>query len=635
MEEKKFDVNSLVGMLLLGALALFYLYQNQPTKEELIERDVEQQKLDLNDLKTKGVTPKKEIVEPTTIPVSDSISTVIANSKRGTFDYAATLASATAKETTLKNELLEIKISNKGGQITSLRLNNYKTYFAEDLYLIKDNNALLNVTLQTKEGRTLHTKDMFFEPALSKEGENQVLSMRLKTDDNAYLEYKYVLKPSEYMLDFSVKTIGLSNVINTSETISLDWNLKTMRTEKGLNYENQNTELDYMEDGDFDYLNAMGKDNTEEVSKISWIAYKKQFFSAILATKTPFSKAKVSSKNLVDDEKIDTTFTKQFTSSIVLPIQNNEINAQMELYYGPTDYKILETYENYNFDRLTTLGWAIIRVINTYIIRPIFSFFSSFMGNLGWVIILLTIVVKLMMSPLLYKSFLSSAKMKVIKPEIQAINDRLKGKENAMKRQQETMALQRKAGVNPMAGCLPALLQMPIFFAMFRFFPTNLELRQESFLWVTDLSSYDEIAHLPFNIPYYGSHIALFPILASISMFFYMKITQGQQADMQQPAQEGMPDMQSMMKIMLYISPVMMLFFFNSYGSGLSIYYFVSQLISIGIMLVIKNVIIDEAKIQAQIQENKKKAPKKKSKFRQRLDDAMKQAQEQQQQKKK
>ena len=239
------------------------------------------------------------------------------------------------------------------------------------------------------------------------------------------------------------------------------------------------------------------------------------------------------------------------------------------------------------------------------------------------------------MSPLLYKSFLSSAKMKVLKPELTAINEKYKGKENAMKRQQETMAIQRKAGVNPMAGCIPAVLQMPIFLALFRFFPTNIDLRQKSFLWATDLSAYDEIARLPFNIPFYGNHVALFPILASISMFFYMKITQGQQSAMQQPAQEGMPDMQNMMKMMMYFSPLMMLFFFNSYGSGLSIYYFISQLISIFIMLVIKYYIIDEDKIHAKIQVNKQKAPKKKSKFRQRLDDAMKQAQEQQELKKK
>ncbi len=638
MEEKKFDFNSLIGMVLLAGLAMLFLYQTQPSEEELKEQKLTEQRVkdSIANLKTKVINNvKTEVVVAPVIPVNDSIAAVLANSKRGTFDYAATLPSAKTNETTLKNDLLEIKVSNKGGQITSLKLNKYKTYDAKDLYLIKDNNALLNLTFSTKDGRTLHTKDMYFEPVLSKDGDNQVLEMRLKTDDDKYLAYRYVLKPNDYMMDFSIQSHGLANVINTSEKLNLDWNLKTIRTEKSVKYENQYTELDFMKDGDFDYLNAMGKEKSEEIEKVNWIGYKKQFFSSILATKTPFAKAKVTSNNLVNDKKIDTVFTKQFTSKIELLTQNNELNANMQMYYGPTDYKTLKKYKDYNFERLTIQGWAIVRVINKYFIMPMFDLLHSFIGSLGLVIIFLTIVVKLLMSPLLYKSFLSSAKMKVIKPELAELNEKYPGKDNAMKRQQETMALQRKAGVNPMAGCIPALLQMPIFFALFRFFPTNLALRQKSFLWATDLSAYDEIAKLPFDIPFYGSHVSLFPILASISMFFYMRITQGQQADMQQPTQEGMPDMQGMMKMMLYISPLMMLFFFNSYGSGLSIYYFVSQLISIGIMLVIKNYIIDEKKIHAQIQVNKQKAPKKKSAFRQKLDDAMKQAQQQQEAQKK
>ena len=242
----------------------------------------------------------------------------------------------------------------------------------------------------------------------------------------------------------------------------------------------------------------------------------------------------------------------------------------------------------------------------------------------------MTIVVRIIMSPLVYKSYVSSAKMKVIRPELNALNEKYPGKENAMKRQQETMAVQRKAGVSMLSGCIPALLQMPVFFALFKFFPTNLSLRQKGFLWANDLSSYDSVFTLPFEIPWYGSHVSLFTILASTAIFFYMKMNQSQQANMQAPAQEGMPDMGKMMKYMIYFSPIMMLFFFNSYASGLSLYYFISNLLTITIMLVIKNYVIDEAKIHAQIEENKKRPEKKKSKFRQRLDDAMKQAQEQQ-----
>jgi YidC/Oxa1 family membrane protein insertase len=251
------------------------------------------------------------------------------------------------------------------------------------------------------------------------------------------------------------------------------------------------------------------------------------------------------------------------------------------------------------------------------------------------IIILMTIAVRILMSPLVYKSYVSSAKMKVIRPEMEVINKKLPGKENAMKRQQETMAIQRKAGVSMMSGCIPALLQMPVFFALFKFFPSNIALRQKSFLWADDLSSYDNIFNLGFNIPFYGSHVSLFPILASVAIFFYMKMNQSQQANMQPPAQEGMPDMQKMMKIMIYLSPIMMLFFFNQYASSLSLYYFVSNLLTIGIMLVIKNYVINEDKILLQIEENKKRPEKKKSKFRQRMDDAMKQAQVQQEAQKK
>lgn len=638
MEEKKFDFNSILGFVLLFALAAFYIYNNMPSKEKLAQQ--KQEEVRIQDSIKKATTLqqiKKEntpTVVNTPIVLSDSLKQINALAKKGTFEYASTLNSAKSNETVLKNEVLDIKVSNKGGQISSLELLKFKTYDAKDLFLIREQNALLNLTFETKDGRTIYTKDHYFEPTLSKNGEHQVLSMKLKISETQYLEYIYTLKPNEYMLDFNINSVGLASILNTSKKIDLEWNLKAFRTEKSLKYENQYTDFRYLYDGDeWDYHMT---DTEELVDNVNWISYKKQFFSTILLADKSFDKAKMSQKNLVEDEEIDTVFTKQLNSNITLSYKNNELAESMQLYYGPNDVIEFNKYEEKTLGYNLAIGTSIFRFINRTLIMPLFNFIhNNVVSSLGLAIILLTLFVKLVMSPLLYKSFLSSAKMKVLKPEMQEINDRLKGKENAMKRQQETMALQRKAGVNPMAGCIPALLQMPIFFALFRFFPTNIDLRQKSFLWVSDLSSYDEIARLPFNIPFYGSHVALFPILASISMYFYMKLSQGQQAAMQQPAQEGMPDMQKMMKMMMYFSPFMMLFFFNSYGSGLSIYYFISQLISIIIMLVIKYYIIDEKKILAQIQVNKQKAPKKKSKFRQRLDDAMKQAQVQQELKKK
>jgi len=459
--------------------------------------------------------------------------------------------------------------------------------------------------------------------------------MKLKVSADQYLEYRYEIKPNDYMLDFAIRTQGMNNAINSSQNINLDWNLKSFRTEKSIKYENQYTDLRYLHNNEFDDMNAMGDGDEEDVEKLNWVAFKQQFFTSILLTDEPFEKSKLVLKNLMQDEDVDTVFTKQYLASIPLQAKNGELNYNMNMYYGPVDYKILSKYEGKQLDRIISLGWGIFRWINKYVFIPVFSFLSSFIGNYGIVIILMTLVVRIIMSPVVYKSYLSSAKMKVLRPEMEEINNKLKGKDNAMKRQQETMALQRKAGVNPLSGCIPALIQMPVFFALFRFFPANIDIRHKGFLWADDLSAYDEVLKLPFKIPFYGDHVSLFPILASVAIFFYMRMTQSQQMNMQQPTQEGMPDMQKMMKMMMYFSPLMMLFFFNSYASSLSLYYFISNLLTIVIMLVIKHYIIDEDKIHAQIQENKKKPAKKKSAFRERLDTAMKQAQDQQETKKK
>jgi len=459
--------------------------------------------------------------------------------------------------------------------------------------------------------------------------------MKLKVSDNQYLEYRYEIKPNDYMVDFSVRSQGLSSVINSSNPINLDWSLTGFRHEKSIRTENtMYSYFYYKTEGEVDYLNA---GNTEIVDDIDWVAYKQHFFTSNLLTDTPFNNATVTSTDLVKDEKIDTVFTKKYQLKTPLTLTAGELNYNMKWFYGPSDYNILsgEEFAGTNLDEIADLGWGIFGFLNRNLFYPVFNFLQGFMGNFGLIIILMTIVVRLFMSPLVYKSYLSSAKMKVIRPELTALNEKYPGKENAMKRQQETMAIQRKAGVSMMSGCIPAVLQMPVFFALFKFFPTNLALRQESFLWAPDLSSYDTVFKLPFSIPFYGDHVSLFPILASVAIFFYMKMNQSQQANMQAPTQEGMPDMGKMMKYMIYFSPIMMLFFFNNYASSLSLYYFISNLLTIAIMLIIKHYVIDEDKIHAQIEENKKKPEKSKSKFRQKIDSAMKQAQEQQAQQKK
>ena len=618
MEEKKFDINSFIGMILIGGILFWWMSSNQPEIDQNTKTTTEQ------------VTEasKNETNSSTgTYPIVESDSLKLANLQNQLGAFASSVINGKEGTTTLENELLLLKINNKGGQIIEAVIKGYETHDSLPLHMIKDNNASFNINFGTTDNRILNTKDLFFEPSLTNNVSSQVLSMKLKVSDTQFLEYRYEMT-DDYMVNFAVRSQGLSTVINSSNTINLDWSLKGYRHEKSLRTENtMYSYFYYKSDNEVDYL---GVEDNDLVNNVDWVSYKQHFFSSILISDTPFNNAAIASQDLVKDEAIDSVFTKKYSLKTPLELTNGEFNYNMKWYYGPSDYKKLSNYEGTNLNETADLGWGIFGTINRWIFIPIFGMLEGFMGNYGLIIILMTIVVRIIMSPLVYKSYVSSAKMKVIRPELNALNEKYPGKENAMKRQQETMAVQRKAGVSMLSGCIPALLQMPVFFALFKFFPSNIALRGKSFLWANDLSSYDTVFNLPFKIPFYGDHVSLFPILASIAIFFYMKMNQSQQMNMQAPTQEGMPDMGKMMKYMIYFSPIMMLFFFNNYASSLSLYYFVSNLLTITIMFVIKNYVIDEAKIHAQIEENKKRPEKKKSKFRQRLDDAMKQAQEQQ-----
>jgi YidC/Oxa1 family membrane protein insertase len=612
MEQKKFDKNSIIGITLIVLIFVWMMINSQ--------KDAEKQQA--AKVKTRDVAA---VAVDTS--VSDTVKPKKFQGALGSFAYSTTLPSAKESYTTIENEVVKLTIANKGGYISGAILKKYEKFekgSGQLVELIKNNNADLNIALQTKDNRILNTKDLYFEPTLTKVGENQVLSMKLKAGANEFLEYKYVLKPNDYMLDFDLRSQGLSKVLNTSKAADLEWNMKTYRNERSISYENQNAEVYFeYEDGKIDYV-GQGADEEETPTKTSFIAYKQHFFSSILLTNTPFETSKIHSASLVNDVKKDTVFTKQFKSTLPLAYRNGELDYKMNWYYGPTDYKTLGNYEGKNLDKIIPLGWGIFGWINRFIFIPLFGFLGGFMSY-GLAIIVFTILIKIAMSPITFKSFLSQAKMKVLRPEIAEISEKVK---DPAKRQQETMKLYNKAGVNPMAGCIPALIQMPFLMASFRFFPSAFELRQQPFLWADDLSSFDQIGGtLPFNIPMYGDHVSLFPILAAIAIFFYMKMTSGDN-QMAQPQQEGMPDMTKIMKMMIYISPIMMLIFFNSYGSGLSLYNFMSNLITIGIMLVIKKYFIDSDKIHAQIQENKTK-PTKEGKFQKKLREVMEQAEEQ------
>nr|WP_322624639.1 membrane protein insertase YidC [uncultured Flavobacterium sp.] len=631
MEEKKLDIKTLVGFGIVILMIGWMMFNSSKEQQKAADTKAKQEQVN------KAEVEKQNALEASTAATTanDSVKVVQLKGALGAFAYSAGLPSAKDNVTEIKNGLVTIKVSNKGGYITDLVLNNFKPFSKdskEQVELIKNNNAALNLQFKTKDNRQLNTKDLYFEPVVTKEGENQVLTMRLKAGENQFLEYRYVLKPEDYMLDFSIRTQGLSQVVDGSKPMDLEWSMKTYRNEKSASYENRYTNLVYLYEGDKDDKLGMGKTDEEKVDDVKYVAFKQHFFTSILITDEPFKTADLTSENLIKDDKTDTIFTKKFTAKMPLAFKGGEVNYNMNMYYGPSDYNILtsDKYEGQHLDRIMPLGWGIFGWINRYVFIPVFGVLTSFISSFGVCIILLTILVKLLMSPVTYKSYVSQAKMKVIKPEINEINE--KYAKDPMKKQQETMKLYSSAGVNPMAGCLPGLMQIPVFYALFQFFPSYFDLRQKSFLWATDLSSYDMVFHLPFYIPFYGNHISLFPILASVAIFFYMRMTTGDQA-MSAPQQEGMPDMSKVMRIMIYISPVMMLIFFNSYASGLSLYYFISNLITIGIMYVIKNHIVKEDKIHALIQANKSK-PKKQGGFSRKMQEMMEQAQEQQKNKK-
>lgn len=634
MEEKKLDLNTIIGFILIAGILIFMLYQNRPTPEEIEAQ--EKAKQEQVEAEKKVEKAKDEFVAKpsdfSAASVTDSVQLATLKNRIGAFAYSASLTSAQDEVTILENEVLYIKVNNKGGYFSEVKLKQFVNYDSVPIYLIKDHNAIFNINFGTTDGRTLNTQDLYFQPSLTKSGDNQILSMKLKVSETQYLEYRYELKPNDYMLGFSVKTQGLNSIINSSQDVRLDWKLKGIRHSKSITYENRYTRLTYQhENGEKISKLSQAGDDDEVEKDVNWISYRQHFFSSILLSDNPFKTVSLQSKTLVLDEEVDTLYTKSFATSIPLQLNGGELNESLSMYYGPTDSKILKQYDR-DLEESIPFGWGIFGWINKALFIPLFSFLSSFLPY-GIAIIVMTILIKLLMSFVQYKQFLSQAKLKILKPELEAI--RLKYKDNKMKAQQETMALQNKAGASPMAGCLPALIQLPVFYALFMFFPTAFALRQKSFLWAEDLSSYDIIYEFPkgFSIPLYGDHVSLFPILAAIAIFFYMKMTTGQQMATQ-PTQEGMPDMSKMMKYMIYFSPILMLVFFNQYASGLSLYYFISNLISIGIMIVIKNYILDEDKIHAQIQENKKK-PKKQGKFQRKMQEMMEKAEEQKKQQQK
>ena len=513
----------------------------------------------------------------------------------------------------LENSNILLEISTKGAEIKKLLLKDFYNYNDDPLFLIDDNKSIFSFNIPVGRNSKINSQDLNYTAEII--DENLSVKLKAEIDSRSELELSFFLSDNSSIVDFELDIIDNTN--SNYENVELIWGRDSFRNSKSIDYENRYTALSYgFENNKDSYLSVAGITN-KVIDNVNWVSFREHFFSSILILNNESNQVEISSEDLSGNDALDKKFTKRFLANIPLSLDSNS-QLSFSMYYGPTDYETLKEY-NLNLENSVPIGWGIFGWLNRFIFFPLFSFLTNYFSY-GISIILMTIIVKVAISPLTYKSYLSQIKMKILKPELEIINEKFG--DDPMKKQQETMNLYTKSGANPMSGCLPAFLQMPIFFALFTFFPVAFSLRQKSFLWADDLSSYDSILDLGFYIPLYGDHISLFPILASVAIFFYTKMTTGQQ--MMSPSQTGGVNM----KVIMYMMPIMMLFFFNNYASGLSLYYFISNLLTIILMLVIKNFIIDDQKVLSEIEENKKK-PLKVGGFRARLQKALEEAEKQ------
>lgn len=519
---------------------------------------------------------------------------------------------------TLENNKVELKISLKGGKVYSARLKEYRTHDSLPLFLFSGDSTVFGFNFFTADNKAVQTNNLFFKPVSDQKSfvvgnDPQSVSLRLLAADDKYIEYKYTLAPDKYMVEFDVAFKSMEGIIaGNQNSLTLEWQMYIPQQEKGRQNEEQysNIRFKYYQDDVVDLKNNQSKEveALDITTKLSWIAFQGQFFSSAIITNDFFLNGAISSTKTLTSEK----YIRYYTSEVGVPFNPSATNAiSMKLYYGPNSITVLKK-EGMELDKLVFLGKNIIGWINRFAIIPIFNWLDNYFGNYGLIILILTIIIKIVLFPLTFKSYQSTAKMQVLKPQVEELGKKFPKKEDAMKKQQATMDLYKRAGVNPMGGCLPMLLQMPILFAMFRFFPVSIELRQEHFLWATDLSTYDSILTLPFTIPMYGNHVSLFTLLMTASTLLTMRMT-GSTPGSDQPG----------MKLMMYMMPVMFMLFLNNFSSGLTYYYFLANMITYGQNIISKQFINADA-VLATLEENRKK-PMKKSKWSQRLEAAAKQ----------
>lgn len=660
------DRNSLIGLFLIAAILITFTLMNGGDEDAAAgnENTTEQQDVSGNDSTKKESGEEKIITElaplndslliaalPDSVKTDsvfvahylDSVKTADLAAKNSAVtdlkgDYGIFAKSAKKQEEkfiTLENDKLILKFSTKGGALVDVRLKEYQSY--EDyknspdeinpLQLVNESNSKFGISVLSNDA-LIKSDELYFAPQTTEDhivvadSDSSSIAFRLLTDDpSKYIEFRYSLSGGTYDVGFDIEYVNMKNVDDIMyEKTFLYWDMTGLSTEKLASDERNTATIMFRYNGDSrDYLSERSDDEEELVNATNWVAFKHKFFSSAIICEEGFKGGKIKQKQRDND-----AFTIDYHAKLNLPASNI---VKTKLFFGPNEYDVLAAHDN-EMEDIINLGWGIFGWVNKWFIQPIFNLLRSWGLAMGLIIFLVTLVVKIVITPLTYKNYISSAKMRVLKPEIDRINEKYAGQDQMMKRQQETSALYRTSGVNPLAGCIPMLIQMPILLAVFRFFPSSIYLRHRSFLWADDLSSYDSIFSWTGDIPLitslYGNHVSLFTLLMAASTLIYTVMNSG---NMAQPSQPGMPNM----KVIMYIFPVLMIFFFNKFSAGLSYYYLCGNLFNIGIMWAIKKYFIDEDKLRAKIEDNKK-TPKKKSKFMQRLEDVQKQ---QMQQKKK
>ncbi len=621
------DKNTVTGIVLILAIFIGFTYLNQPSPEELAKRKRAADSIARIQARNDSIKAAQKELPPEEKAGHQNVandSSIAQNliDKYGVFAGSSVLAGS-GQEIHFANQKVNLTISSTGAKIKAVRLPEYHTYDSLPLVLLDSNSVNFNLSFFLNN-RLFNTSDFQFKAYIDGKPVNsthielgndstKTLSMRLYPDHStdSYLEYAYTLVKDDYMLGFHIRFVNMDAYLDKRmSTIDLNWGTRMKLLEKSVDRFNGPTVYyKYKQDDEVDYLSERKDDEEELSTKVKWISFKHRFFSSILVADKDFEMAKV--KAYTEENIKDPKYIRTVSSDISLAFARD---IPMHFYFGPNKYEILKRYHQ-DFERQIPLGWSffIMSWINRYIVIPVFNFLENFGWNYGIIILILTILLKLILFPLTYKSYLSSAKMRVLKPDIDKINEKYPKKEDTMKKQQATMALYKKAGVNPMAGCIPMVLQMPILFAMFRFFPSAFELRQQSFLWAEDLSAYDVLFHLPFNIPFVGDHISGFTLLMTISTILYTRMNQNMMA-----SNQTMPGM----KTMMYLMPIMFFGIFNGYASALSYYYFLANMITFTQMYLIRRY-VDEDKIRKKLEANKKRVIKK-SKWQQRLEEAQK-----------